>query len=219
MRCLVTCGPTYEPLDDVRRLTNFSTGKLGTELANYLADRGHYVLALRGFYTTWRGTCRANMVQGFTTTQDLADQLKHVSGESWDTVFHVAAVSDFRFGSVFRKDERGQLQKVVSEKFGTREGTLFAELIPTPKIIASMRSYFPKARIFGWKFEVEGTREDVLHMGQRQILENRTDYCVVNGPAYGAAYGILGAGEPVIDCPAPQDLYKRLEELARRSRD
>ena len=36
MNCIVTAGPTYEPMDNVRRLTNFSTGKLGTELANFL---------------------------------------------------------------------------------------------------------------------------------------------------------------------------------------
>ena len=36
MRCIVTAGPTYEPLDEVRRLTNFSTGRLGIELANFL---------------------------------------------------------------------------------------------------------------------------------------------------------------------------------------
>jgi phosphopantothenoylcysteine decarboxylase/phosphopantothenate--cysteine ligase len=42
MNCIVTAGPTYEPLDDVRRLTNFSTGRLGTELANFLAARVHH---------------------------------------------------------------------------------------------------------------------------------------------------------------------------------
>ena len=40
MKCIVTAGPTYEPLDKVRRLTNFSTGQLGTELANHLAGQG-----------------------------------------------------------------------------------------------------------------------------------------------------------------------------------
>jgi phosphopantothenoylcysteine synthetase/decarboxylase len=48
MNCIVTAGPTYEPLDDVRRLTNFSTGRLGTELANFLAARGHKVILLIG---------------------------------------------------------------------------------------------------------------------------------------------------------------------------
>ena len=50
MKCIVTAGPTYEELDDVRRLTNFSTGTLGTELANYLVDHGHEVELLRGHY-------------------------------------------------------------------------------------------------------------------------------------------------------------------------
>ena len=43
MNCIVTAGPTFEKLDQVRRLTNFSTGRLGTELANYLTDQGHTV--------------------------------------------------------------------------------------------------------------------------------------------------------------------------------
>jgi len=41
MRCIVTAGPTYEPLDKVRRLTNFSSGRLGSELGDFLTDRGH----------------------------------------------------------------------------------------------------------------------------------------------------------------------------------
>ena len=48
MHCLVTAGPTYETMDNVRRLTNFSTGRLGTELANFLAESGHNVTLLIG---------------------------------------------------------------------------------------------------------------------------------------------------------------------------
>ncbi|HYG35630.1 MAG TPA: phosphopantothenoylcysteine decarboxylase, partial [Clostridia bacterium] len=46
MRCIVTAGPTYESLDNVRRLTNFSTGRLGSELVNFLTERGHEVILL-----------------------------------------------------------------------------------------------------------------------------------------------------------------------------
>ena len=48
MHCIVTAGPTYEPIDQVRRLTNHSTGQLGTGLAKRLADDGHEVTLLRG---------------------------------------------------------------------------------------------------------------------------------------------------------------------------
>ena len=55
MNCIVTAGPTFEPLDEVRRLTNFSTGRLGTELANFLAARGHKVVLLAGETATYSG--------------------------------------------------------------------------------------------------------------------------------------------------------------------
>jgi len=55
MRCVVTAGPTFEPLDAVRRLTNFSTGRLGSELANFLAARGHEVALFIGQLATYRG--------------------------------------------------------------------------------------------------------------------------------------------------------------------
>ena len=62
MNCIVTAGPTYQPLDDVRRLTNFSTGRLGTELANFLAARGHQVTLLVGEQASYSGERRAQQV-------------------------------------------------------------------------------------------------------------------------------------------------------------
>lgn len=214
MRCLVTCGPTYEPLDEVRRLTNFSTGKLGTELANFLTDRGHSVTLLKGFYSTWQKPCRAQAEIGFNTTENLALRLQEMAHEKWDAVFHSAAVSDFRFGRVFLRQAAGDLEEVRSGKFGTRFGPLLAELLPTPKVIASLRRMFGAARLFGWKFEVQGGQEHALELGRLQISENQTDYCVVNGPAYGTGYGIVGREKTVADCATVEDLYERLEKLA-----
>jgi phosphopantothenate---cysteine ligase (CTP) len=51
---VVTAGPTFEPLDEVRRLTNFSSGKLGSQLADYLVAHGHQVILLYGHYSTYR---------------------------------------------------------------------------------------------------------------------------------------------------------------------
>lgn len=214
MRVLITCGPTYEPLDEVRRLTNFSTGKLGTGLANHLVDCGHEVHLLRGSYATFAGPCRAQTVVEFTTSGSLAQLLQERSAEKWDAVFHAAAVSDFRFGAVYERTAGGELRQITSGKFSTRHGPLLAELIPTPKIISSLRELFPPARIIGWKYEMVGGREDALAAAERQIQENRTDGCVVNGRAYGAGYGVVGVGN-VQHCPTPEELYARLETLAR----
>src|SRR5215471_7327406 len=148
MNCIVTAGPTFEPLDDVRRLTNFSTGRLGTELANFLAARGHDVTLLIGTTATHAGERRAQQIKFFTTTADLRAKLKSFSGKKIDAIFHAAAVSDFAFGKIFTRGAAGKLKAFSpSKKISTRGGNLFVELVPTPKIIAELRRWFPKAVI------------------------------------------------------------------------
>src|SRR4029079_17977345 len=138
MRCIVTAGPTYENLDQVRRLTNFSTGRLGTELANYLTTRGHSVTMLIGAEATYSGKRRAQRVEVFTTTSDLHDRLQAQAGPAVNAVFHAAAVSDFTFGKIWSRSQQGKLTAVKAGKISTRQGTLLAELTPTPKIIGSL---------------------------------------------------------------------------------
>src|SRR5271170_4209862 len=152
MNCIVTAGPTYEALDDVRRLTNFSTGRLGTVLANFLAARGHRVTLLIGESATWPGERKAQSVNIYSTTADLRAKLKSLSGKKVDAIFHAAAVSDFAFGRMLMRDAAGRLKLYQpSKKISTRGGRLLAELVPTPKIIAELRGWFPRAKIVGWK--------------------------------------------------------------------
>jgi phosphopantothenoylcysteine synthetase/decarboxylase len=213
VRCLVTAGPTYEPLDNVRRLTNFSTGRLGSELANTLAVRGHSVTLLLGEQATHRGELRLEKVESFSTTADLENRLRALSTQNIGAVFHAAAVSDFKFGKIWRRSERGQLSEVSSGKIPTREGTLVAELIPTSKIIGRLRDWFSTARLIGWKFEVEGDRSSVIELAKRQILECRTDACVANGPAYGAGFGIVQAPYRHVHVKDRTELFKALNDF------
>ena len=194
MNCIVTAGPTFEPLDDVRRLTNFSTGRLGTELANFLTARGHAVTLLIGESATYAGERKARTVKTFSTTRDLRTKLKAFSGKKVDAIFHAAAVSDFAFGKLFVPDAAGKLRAVKpSRKLSTRDGNLFAELTPTPKIIAELRRWFPKTKIVGWKFEAVGGRADALRAASKQIADCDTDTCVANGPAYGKGFNLVTA--------------------------
>ena len=55
MKVIVTCGPSYEPIDQVRRLTNFSTGELGVHLSNQLVRAGFEVFCLKGSGATHPG--------------------------------------------------------------------------------------------------------------------------------------------------------------------
>src|ERR1043165_6451416 len=109
MKCLVTAGPTYEPLDEVRRLTNFSTGRLGTDLATFLTGQGHDVVLLLDYYSIHCGDSRASIVETFTTTADLRTRLQTFSAQDVDAVFHAAAVSDFTFAGVWEQTADGEM--------------------------------------------------------------------------------------------------------------
>jgi phosphopantothenoylcysteine synthetase/decarboxylase len=214
MRCIVTAGPTYESLDEVRRLTNFSTGRLGAQLARYLGARGHAVTLLQGYYAIHREDTGQAALETFTTTEDLSARLHRRARENFDAVFHAAAVSDFKFGQVWERAASGELIEARAGKVSTRSGTLLAELVPTVKILAGLRAVFPRACLVGWKYEVDGTRADVLAKAERQLAECRTDACVANGKAYGLGFGVVrgpGACEHFTDT---QELYGALERLA-----
>jgi phosphopantothenoylcysteine synthetase/decarboxylase len=193
MRCIVTAGPTVEPLDSVRRLTNHSTGTLGTDLANHLACAGHDVLLLRSRTATAALPLHAVTTEAFATAADLLERFQaHATGEPV-AIFHAAAVGDFQVGAVFRRDDDGRLTPVHSGKFSTRDGSLLAELRPTPKILAQLRDLYPKAWITGWKYEVDGTRDEVLQRARAQLQSCRSDAVVANGPAHGLGFTWLTA--------------------------
>jgi len=215
MNCIVTAGPTYEPLDEVRRLTNFSTGRLGNELANFLTAQGHRVTLLIGEQATWPGARRAARVEPFTTTADLRARLQAMASAGVDAVFHAAAVSDFRFGNVWQRATDGRLVEVTARKIPTRMDSLLVELQPTEKIILGLRDWFPHACLVGWKCEMDGNRPEAVAEGARQIRECRTNACVVNGRAYGDGFGIVAPDESCAHVETMEALFPALEVLAR----
>ena len=216
MRCIVTAGPTFEPLDAVRRLTNFSTGRLGSELADYLAEHGHETTLLIGQHATFAGEHRVRHIETFSTTENLRAHLQARAGQPVEAVFHAAAVSDFAFGKIWRRSPQGELTELRGGKVTTRQGALLAELLPTPKIIADLRQWFPNARVVGWKYEVDGDRASAVRLAEEQIANCRTDACVANGPAYGVGFGLVTGAGSATHLRDRMALFAALEELIRR---
>jgi len=213
VRCIVTAGPTFEPLDRVRRLTNFSTGRLGTELANYLAERGHQVTLLVGAQATWPGPRLAGRVVVFTTGADLARKLRARSGQRVDALFHAAAVGDFAFGRIWRQTAAGR-QPIRSPKLSTRQGSLLIELVPTPKILPQLRGWFPRACVVGWKYEVAGGARRAVALAVRQIQESGSHACVANGPACGKGFVLVRSRDETRRVVGKRTLFSALERLA-----
>jgi phosphopantothenoylcysteine decarboxylase/phosphopantothenate--cysteine ligase len=219
MKCVVTAGPAYEELDEVRRLTNFSTGALGSGLADYLAGLGHEVELLIGYYSTCPPAANAQRRQIFTTSADLRLRLAALASPEIGAVFHAAAVSDFTFGKIWELAS-GELREINSAKIPTRAERLLAELKPTPKIIRELRGWFPKAFLAGWKYELEPQGEGgAAARGAEQMKENLTDACVLNGRGfYREGFGLLRKDMTLIRVPDQAALFAALGDcLGKRA--
>jgi len=178
---LVTCGPAYEPIDDVRRITNHSTGELGTILSNALHAGGFHVLCLRGEMATHPAPSDGEVIP-FSTNFSLEQELEKLP-EAPAVIFHAAALCDFTVeaGSASGKKIRSNAELTLT-------------LRPTGKILPRLRPLFNEALIVGWKYELEGTHADALARARSQISHARTDACVVNGAAYGEGFGLVEDG-------------------------
>ena len=199
----ITCGPAFEPIDSVRRITNFATGEIGTILSKTLQAGGWDVICFRGVGSTAKPPNGMD-VRSFSTNESLAEALKKLPREP-DVIFHAAALCDY----VVSKVDGVSHQK----KLSSRSGEITLHLKPAIKVLPQLRDWFPAAKIVGWKYELDGSRADALNRATLQIQESRTDACVINGQAYGTGFGILRSGFDLLECPDKSSLAKSLAEL------
>jgi phosphopantothenoylcysteine synthetase/decarboxylase len=201
VKVIITCGPGFEPVDEVRRITNFSTGELGVLLGAAFAGAGFETICLRGVAATHSAVPAGAELRPFTTNDDLARQLRELGvgasrpGQGRDGpapcdvagVFHAAALCDYRVRRV--ADSTGR--EVGAAKIASRGGALTIHLEPATKLISELRQWFPRSLIVGWKYELDGTPADAIGKARRQVIENHTDACIVNGRAYGDGFGFV----------------------------
>lgn len=91
LRVVVTSGGTREPLDPVRYVGNFSSGKMGRALADVAAARGAKVSLI----TTIAGASEEINEIGVTTAQEMLDAVRRESASA-DILVMAAAVADYR---------------------------------------------------------------------------------------------------------------------------
>jgi phosphopantothenate---cysteine ligase (CTP) len=181
---VVTCGPAYEPIDKVRRITNQSTGELGSLLSETLARANFEVICLRGEMAVHPKPQDVNVVP-FTTNASLLALLERLPMQP-AAVFHAAALCDFLVHKIEGSDREGKIPSSIS--------VLRLILRPAEKLLPRLRPLFPQAILVGWKYELEGSREEATARALEQVDSAHTNGCVLNGTSYGVGFGFLARG-------------------------
>jgi phosphopantothenate---cysteine ligase (CTP) len=181
MRIVITGGPGSEPIDQVRVITNQSTGELAVKLALAFRAADQSVELFLGQSAIWR----LESARYFMTNEDLHRLLSDLPDrDRVDAVLHAAALPDFGVAEVILPGKESGVAKISSGA-----ASLLLRLVPKPKLICRLRDLFANAYIVGWKFELEGTPADIIKEGVQQVQMNRTNACIVNGSAFGPGFG------------------------------
>lgn len=184
MRILITAGPTREYLDDVRYLSNASSGRMGYALAEAVRAAGHDVVLVTGpVLLPPPNGCTVVTIE---TTDELLRACQH-QWDACDGVIATAAVCDYRPRERFP----GKLAKTGV--------SLELDLVETADVLAELGRTKAHRWIVGFALE----SEEFAHVNAlRKLKEKRCDAIVLNRPtAIGSATNrvevIDGAGAVV----------------------
>ena len=171
---LVTAGPTQEPFDPVRVLTNRSTGTMGYALARAAADRGGNVTLVSG-PTTLAPPDGVEVID-VETAEDMNEAVQ-ARRDTADYVFMAAAVADYT---------PADPSSTKRKKEDTDED-LVLHLRRTPDILRTLGAHKqPDQVLVGFALETD----DVLENARRKLEEKNLDWIAVNNPTEeGAGFG------------------------------
>lgn len=163
MRLLLTAGPTREYLDDVRFLSNASSGRMGFALAGAALARGHEVVLVSGpVNLSPPAGCEFHAVE--TSAQMHAECLRLFP--ACDGVIGAAAVCDYRPGT----RTTGKLSKTGKP--------LVLELVETADILADLGRRKEHRWLVGFALESDNARANAL----RKLGSKNCDAIVLNHP-------------------------------------
>jgi len=194
-RFLITAGPTREPIDPVRFISNHSSGKMGYALAEKAVQRGARVILISGPTNLAPPLGLENFISVNTAKEMYEAVIKHF--DEADVVIKSAAVADF------------SPSDIKSEKIKKHGSNMVLELKKNPDILQELGNKKTGQILVGFAAETN----DISFNAQDKLKRKNLDFIVVNNVAE------EGAGFAV-DTNIVNIIYKdgRIEELPKMSK-
>lgn len=209
MRILITAGGTTEAIDQVRSITNHSSGQLGVALAKAALTQQttqiDYIIA-KGASLPPRDP-RILLYPIESTAQLAATMAELLEKRPYDAVIHAMAVSDFTpevstsqehflaglnrwltthrdaevDGAAFNAILADIAQHTVAEtKLSSKTEHLVLVLQQTEKIIAMIKEKQPDTLLIGFKLLVAVSEGELLQVAHDNLTKNHADYVLAN---------------------------------------
>jgi len=189
---LVTCGATRNPLDAIRFISAFSTGRTGGAVAAALSERGHAVHVLGSAEALLRLSDPALTREEYRSTRDLMARMETwVRANPGGIVVHATAVGDYE------ADPAEQARKIPSG-----QDEIVLRLRRTPKIADAVTGWDPSCRLVTFKAAGPGTTPaSLVDIARKQLT--RTGSALVFANVIGALSSSVILVGPELHTPCP----------------
>ena len=194
-RIVITAGGTSEKIDNVRKITNSSTGKLGMTIANHLLENDDVMIYYICSKTSLRPTDKRVKIIEIEGTLELKEAVHYLlTNYHIDYFIHSMAVSDYMTDYVTTidrikesvkdyndLDEAFKNIKIISgNKISSYEDNLVIVLKPTPKIISIIKDLSPSTYLVGFKLLDGVSKEELIEVAKKLKNKNKCDLVVAN---------------------------------------
>jgi len=220
MNILITSGGTSEKIDQVRSITNHSTGQLGKIIAEHCLANGATVTLL----TTKKAVKPAPHEQLTIRMIENTNQLLLAMRElvpAHDVLIHSMAVSDYKpiymagFEEVLASSDMTEfLDKSNSQsKISSADDYQVLFLKKNPKIISKVKEWNPNIRLIGFKLLVDVSQEELLTTARSSLIKNQAELIVANDLAEissGLHHAYLVGQDTVTEAFSKEDIAEKL---------
>ena len=164
---MITCGPTWVPVDSVRVISNLSSGSLGQIIAEDFSKAGAKVTLIEGPVAKPIKSGSFKILK-FNYFDELYKLLKNELRKKYDICIHAAAVADYKVKQKRKAKLRSHLK------------SLKLDLVPTIKIIQQIRRLNPNIFLVGFKLEPGINKVKAVQKTHGLFRDGRCDLVVAN---------------------------------------
>jgi len=192
MKIIITAGGTSERIDDVRTITNSSTGSLGRAIGETFAaaakgsdiEKIYYLHGLRAVLPQEDPVIERVPIGG---VMDLKDNLTRIlKEEKIDICIHAMAVSDYMVHQVttleklMGTEDPEKAQDLSGNKISSDIDDLIIHMKRSPKVISTIKETSPDTILVGFKLLSGVPHEELIDVGYRLLQKNSCDFVMAN---------------------------------------
>jgi phosphopantothenate-cysteine ligase len=188
MKIVITAGGTSERIDDVRTITNSSTGSLGFAIGNAFkeVEEIEKIYYLHGKRAVWPEDTKVEPIE-IGGVLDLKENLTRIlQEENIDAVIHAMAVSDYMVHQVTTLDklmgteDPEHAQDLSGNKISSDIDDLIIHMKRSPKVISMIKETSPDTTLVGFKLLSGVPHEELIDVGYHLMQKNSCDFVLAN---------------------------------------